>query len=59
MASLQLMFRAPISASAVDDMTALMICKIVRIAPLLPGILLLLDMMKCLPALLRALVSKR
>ena len=59
MASLQLMFRAPISASAADDTTALMICKIVSIAPLLPGIQSLLEMMKCLPALLRALVSKR
>ncbi len=34
MASLQLMYRAPILASAVDDMTALMICEIVRMAPL-------------------------
>jgi hypothetical protein len=59
MASLQLMYRAPISASAADDMTALMICEIVRIAPLLLGIVSLFDMKKCPPALLRALVSER
>ena len=35
MASLQLMYRTPISASAADDMPALMICEIVRMAPLL------------------------
>jgi hypothetical protein len=59
MAYLQLMERAPISASATDDMSALMICEIVRIQPLLLGIASLLDMKKCQPALLRALVSKR
>jgi hypothetical protein len=59
MASLQLMYRALISASAADDMTALMICEIVRIAPLLLGIVSSFDMKKCPPALLRALVSER
>lgn len=58
-ASLQLMYGAPISASAADDMTAMNIYEIVRIAPLLLGIALLFDMKKCLPALLCALVSKR
>jgi hypothetical protein len=58
MASLQLMSRAPISASAADEMINLMICKIVRSAPLLLGIALLFDMKKCMPALLRALVSE-
>ena len=59
MASLQLMYRAPILASAADDMTALMICEIVRMAPLLLGIASSLDMKKCPPALLRALVSDK
>jgi hypothetical protein len=59
MGSLQLMWRAPISASAADDMTALMICKIVRITLLLLGIALSFDMKKCPPALLHTLVSKR
>jgi hypothetical protein len=53
------MYGAPISASAADDMTAMNIYEIVRIAPLLLGIALLFDMKKCPPALLRALVSKR
>ena len=50
MVSLSLMYRAPISASAADDMTALMICKIVKLLE----IVLLLDMKKCMPALLCA-----
>ncbi len=59
MASLQLMQSAPISASAVDDMTALMICEILRMAPLLLGIASSFDMKKCPPALLCALVSNK
>ena len=59
MASLQLMYRAPILASAADDMTALMICEIVRIAPLLRGTASSFDMTKCPPALLRAFVSDK
>jgi len=46
----------PILASAADDMTASMICEIVRMAPLLLGIASSLDMKKCPPALLHALV---
>ena len=59
MASLQSKQRARILASAVDDMTALIICEIVRMAPLLLGFVSLLDMNKCPPALLRALVSDK
>ncbi len=59
MASQQFMYRAPISASAADDIMALMICAIVRTAPLFGGSALLFDMKKCLPAWLRALVSDR
>ncbi len=59
MASLQLMYRAPILASAADDMTALMICEIVRMALLLLGIVLSLDMKNRPPALLRVLVSDK
>ncbi len=54
MASLQLMYRAPTSASATKDMTALIICAIVRMAPLFGGLAVLLDMNKCPPAQLRA-----
>ncbi len=59
MASRQLMKRVPISASTADEMTALMIWEIVRIKPLLLGMGSLLDIKKCLPALLGALVSER
>ena len=55
----QLMKRAPISASATDGMTALMIWLIARIKPLLLGMGFLLDMNNCPPTLLCALVSKR
>ena len=58
-ASQQLMNNAPTSASAADDMTALMICDIVLMAPLLGGTSTLLDKKKCPPALLRALLSDR
>ena len=43
MASLQLMKSAPSSASAADDMTALMIFAIVNTAPLLVGNTVLFD----------------
>ncbi len=59
MASQQFMYRAPISASAADDITALMIFAIVRTAPLFGGSASLFDMKKCPPAWLRALVSDR
>ena len=45
---------APNSASAADDMTALIIVDIVNIAPLFGAELLLFDKKKCPPALLRA-----
>ena len=45
-ASLQLMQRVHTSASAADDMTALIICAVVRKAPLLGGFAVLLDMKK-------------
>ncbi len=51
--------RAPSSASAVDDMTARMICDIFRTAPLLVGILSFADVNMCPPARLRALDSDR
>ncbi len=59
MASRQFMYRAPISASAADDITVLMICALVKTAPLFGGSALLFDMKKCPPAWLRALVSNR
>ena len=43
-AFLQLIQRAPTSASAVDDMTALIICAVLRKAPLLGGFTVLLNM---------------
>ena len=45
---------APNSASAADDMTALIIVDIVNIAPLFGAELLLFDRKKCPPARLRA-----
>ncbi len=48
--SLQLMESAPTSASAAEDMTALIICAIVRMMPLFGGLAVLLDMKKCQPA---------
>ncbi len=58
-ASWQLMNNAPTSASAAEDSTALIVCEMVITAPLLSGGLALLDMKKCPPALLRALLSDR
>ncbi len=59
MASLQLMQRAPTSASAAKDMTALIISAIVRMAPLFGGLAVLLDMKKCPPTRLHAFDLER
>jgi hypothetical protein len=58
-AVLALMKRAPSLASAADDITASIICKILRTAPLFCRISLLLDMNMWPPALLRAFASER
>ena len=54
-----LMNRAPNSASAADDMTFLIICEMLRTAPLFGGFSSLFDKKWCSPALLRALFSDR
>ena len=59
MASLQLTKSAPSSASAADDITALMILAIVNTATFLVGNAVLFDMKKCLPAMLLDFVSER
>jgi hypothetical protein len=51
------MDKAPNLASAADDITAQIICAVVRIAPLLGGDGVLADMKKCPPAQLRAFLS--
>ena len=51
-ASLKFMKRDPSSASAVEDITDLMIWETVRMAPLFDGMALSLDMQPCPPALL-------
>ncbi len=56
-ASFALMKIAPNSASAADDITALIIVAMVRIAPLLGGLSTLFDRKKCPPARLRDFVS--
>ena len=58
-ASLAMMYSAVISASVVDDMTCLIMCAILRIAPLFAGIPVSSDRKKCPPALLRAFGSLR
>ena len=58
-ASLLFMKRAPSSASAAEDITALMIWETVRTAPLFDGMELSLDMKKCPPALLLAFGSEK
>ena len=55
----QLTKRAPSSASTAEDMTALMIWKIVMKAPLFDRMAALSDMKKWPPALLLAFVSER
>ncbi len=52
-------YNAPNSASAADDITALIIVALVRIAPLLGGDMSLFDKKKCAPARLRAFFSLR
>ncbi len=59
MASLQLMQRAPTSASAAEDMTVLIICAIMRMAQLFGVLAVLLDMKTCPPAWLRAFDLER
>jgi hypothetical protein len=53
------MYRAANSASVADDMTCLMMCAMLRIAPLLGGLSQSWDKKKCPPALLRAFGSLR
>ena len=52
MDSRQLIKRAPILASSAEDMTDLIVFVMVMMAPLFSGMAELLDMKKCLPALL-------
>ena len=59
MVYLQLMNSAPSSASAADDMTALMILAIANTYPLLGGNAVLLDINKFPPDMLQAFVSER
>ncbi len=54
MASFELKYNAPNSALAPDDITALILVALVRIASLLGGESSLSDRKKCQPALLRA-----
>ena len=56
---LQLMRRAPNSASAAEDMTALMICEIVRTDPLFDGTAESSDLKKCPHDLLLAFDSEK
>jgi hypothetical protein len=58
-AVLGFMKSAPSSASAADDITARIICEILRTAPLFGGISLMLDMNMWPPARLRAFASER
>ena len=46
-AYLAIMYSAPSSASVADDMTFLMMCAMLRIAPLFAGICVLLNRKKC------------
>ena len=57
--SLQLMKRAPNSASAAADMTSFMICEMGRTDPLFGGTADPSDTKKCPPALLRAFNYER
>ena len=59
MALLKFRKRVLSSASAADDMTALIILATVKTEPLLAGYSVLLDRKKCLPALLRDFNSER
>ena len=57
--SWQLMKRAASFASAAENMTIFMIWAMVMTAPLFSGVLVLLNIKKCPPALLRAFDSER
>ena len=59
MAVFALMNNAPSSASAADDITALIICDMLRTDQLLIGMLSWLDRNMCPPALLLAFASDR
>ena len=58
-ASRAMMYNAASSASVADDMTFLMMCAMLRIAPLFGGSFVLYDIKKWPPARLRALGSLR
>ncbi len=58
-ASRAMMYNAANSASVADVMTCLMMCAMLSTAPLLAGIVALLEREKCPPALLRACGSLR
>ena len=58
-ASLAMIYNAASSASVADVMTCFIICAMFNIAPLLGGMLLLLERKKCPPALLLAFGSHR
>ena len=58
-ASLAIINSAASSASVADVITCLMMWAMLRMVPLLGGISALVDMKKCPPALLRALVSDK
>ena len=58
-ASLQFIKRAHSSASAAEDITALMIWETVRMVQLFDGMASSLDMKKCTPALLLAIDSDK
>ena len=58
-ASLLLMKRVPNSASAAEDLTAFIICKMLRTDSLFGGTVELSDMKKCPPAMLLAFDSDR
>ncbi len=59
MAVFALMKRVPSSASVADDMTARIICKMLRTAPLFVGMLSLPAINMCPPARLRAFGSDK
>ena len=58
-ASRGMMYNAANSALVADVMTCLMMCAMLSMAPLLAGIVALLERKKCPPALLRACGSLR
>ena len=52
-----IIYRPANSASVADDITCLIMCAMLRTAPLFCGIVLLLERKNCPPALLRGFVS--